>query len=160
MMWNRLAVLAVVTMLGLAACGGDKAVVEEGAGADAAGVGVTGLGQESLGGDLLSETRVYFEFDSASLTSEGSQVVEAHARHLLANSNVMVTLEGHCDERGTREYNLALGERRAKAVARMMRVLGVADERIKVTSYGEEKPLESGHDESAWRQNRRVEIIY
>lgn len=150
-------VLLTIALLGLAACGGDTAVVEEGVG-DAA---TTGIGEpREMGDDMLSETRVYFEFDSASLTEEGRRIVDAHVAHLTANSNIMVTLEGHADERGTREYNLALGERRAKAVARMMRVLGVDSERLKVTSYGEEKPVDNGHDESAWRQNRRVEIIY
>ena len=146
--------LLTFTLLGLAACGGETAVVEEGA--------VTAGVEEpqELGDDLLSETRVYFEFDSAGLTEEGRRIVEAHVAHLAANTNIMVTLEGHADERGTREYNLALGERRAKAVARMMRVLGVDSERLKVNSYGEEKPVDNGHDESAWRQNRRVEIIY
>jgi len=147
-------VLLTIALLGLAACGGDTAVVEEGA--VTAGVDE----QLELGDDLLSETRVYFEFDSASLTDEGRRIVEAHVAHLSANTRLMVTLEGHADERGTREYNLALGERRAKAVARMMRVLGVNSERLKVNSYGEEKPVDNGHDESAWRQNRRVEIIY
>ncbi len=149
-------IIGLLAMLGLAACGGDTAVVEEGP-ADAA---TTPVETEGLGTSLLSETRVYFEFDSSALSEEARSVIEAHARHLSANSNISVTLEGHADERGTREYNLALGERRAKAVARMMRLLGVGSGRIKVTSYGEEKPLDNGHDESAWRLNRRVEIIY
>lgn len=157
-------VIGLLAMLGLAACGGDTPVVEEGAGdaAATAGADTGAVQQEGLDDNmaLLSETRVYFEFDSAGLTDEARQIVEAHAKHLSTNTNIMVTLEGHADERGTREYNLALGERRAKAVARMMRLLGVDSERVKVTSYGEEKPIDSGHDESAWRMNRRVEIIY
>ncbi|MBE9515854.1 MAG: peptidoglycan-associated lipoprotein Pal [Proteobacteria bacterium] len=158
-MKQKIWILLTITLLGLAACGGDTAVVEEGA--DTAGAeGLGAVSTEGLDGDLLSETRVHFEFDSASLTDEGRRIIEAHTAHLINNANVMVTLEGHADERGTREYNLALGERRAKAVARMMRVLGVNSERIKVTSYGEEKPVDNGHDESAWRLNRRVEIIY
>ena len=74
--------------------------------------------------------------------------------------DVKVKLEGHCDERGTREYNLALGERRAKAAAELLKVLGVDGSRISTVSYGEEKPLVDGHDEAAWAKNRRVEILY
>jgi len=103
---------------------------------------------------------VHFEFDSAALDDENRRIVEAHARYLVANPNLRVTLEGHCDERGTREYNLALGERRAQSVARVMRVLGVASNRLTLRSYGEEKPLDPGHNESAWALNRRVEIVY
>lgn len=110
--------------------------------------------------DLLAKRRVYFAFDSSSLDDENRAIVEAHAAHLVANPNLKVHLEGNCDERGTREYNLALGERRAQAVERLMRVLNVPANRITTVSYGEEKPLAPGHDESAWRQNRRVEIVY
>ena len=111
-------------------------------------------------GDLLAKKRVHFEFDSSSLDDENRAIVEAHAQHLANNPNLKVHLEGHGDERGTREYNLALGERRAQSVERVMRALGVTGNRISTASYGEEKPLAEGHDESAWRQNRRVEITY
>lgn len=110
--------------------------------------------------DLLAKKRVHFAFDSSSLDDENRAIVEAHAAHLADNSSLKVHLEGHGDERGTREYNLALGERRAQSVERVMRALGVAGSRISTTSYGEEKPMAEGHDESAWRQNRRVEISY
>lgn len=110
--------------------------------------------------ELLGQRRVYFAFDSSSIDEEGRAIVEAHAAHLAANPQLQVTLEGNCDERGTREYNLALGERRAQAVERMMKVLGVAGNRIKTVSFGEEKSLCSEHNESCWRQNRRAEISY
>jgi peptidoglycan-associated lipoprotein len=110
--------------------------------------------------DLLAKKRVHFAFDSSNIDDESRAVIEAHAAHLNANPSLKVKLEGHCDERGTREYNLALGERRAKAVERLMRVMGVAANRITTTSYGEEKPLDPEHNESAWRMNRRVEIIH
>jgi peptidoglycan-associated lipoprotein len=110
--------------------------------------------------ELLSQRRVHFAFDSSTIDDEARAIIEAHASHLVANSQLKVTLEGNCDERGTREYNLALGERRAQAVERMMKVLGVAVSRIKTVSYGEEKPLCQEHDESCWRQNRRAEIGY
>ena len=109
--------------------------------------------------ELLSQRRIYFAFDSSAIDDEGRAIIEAHASQL-ANSQAKVTLEGNGDERGTREYNLALGERRAQAVERMMKVLGVSGSRIKIVSYGEEKPLCQEHNESCWRQNRRVEISY
>lgn len=110
--------------------------------------------------DLLAKRRVHFAFDSSALDQENLKIVQAHARYLAANANLRVTLEGHADERGTREYNIALGERRAQTVERAMRLLGVSGDRITTTSYGEEKPLVPDSNESAWALNRRVEIIY
>jgi len=110
--------------------------------------------------ELLAQRRVYFAFDSSTIDDEARAVIEAHAANLVANPQIKLSLEGNCDERGTREYNLALGERRAQAVERMMKVLGVAGNRIKTVSYGEEKPLCQEHNESCWRQNRRAEIAY
>ena len=110
--------------------------------------------------ELLSQRRVHFAFDSSSIDDEARAIIEAHAAHLVANSQLKLTLEGNGDERGTREYNLALGERRAQSVEKMMKVLGVAGNRIKQVSYGEEKPLCQEHNESCWRQNRRAEIGY
>jgi len=118
------------------------------------------LGGTAADADLLAKRRVHFEFDSSALDAENRQIVEAHARYLAAHPNLKVTLEGHADERGTREYNLALGERRAQAVDKVMRVLGVKASNLTDTSYGEEKPLAPEHNESAWALNRRVEIIY
>ena len=110
--------------------------------------------------ELLAQRRVYFAFDSSNIDDEARAIIEAHAANLVANPQIKLSLEGNCDERGTREYNLALGERRAQAVERMMKVLGVAGNRIKTVSYGEEKPLCQEHNESCWRQNRRAEIAY
>jgi peptidoglycan-associated lipoprotein len=110
--------------------------------------------------ELLAQRRVYFAFDSSTIDDEARAIIEAHAAHLVANPQIKLSLEGNCDERGTREYNLALGERRAQAVEKMMKVLGVAGDRIKTVSYGEEKPLCQEHNESCWRQNRRAEIVY
>lgn len=104
--------------------------------------------------------RVFFDYDQYNIRADQRGTVEALAAWLDTNPSVTLTIEGHCDERGTREYNLALGERRAQAVERMMKVLGVAGNRIKTVSYGEEKPLCQEHDESCWRQNRRAEIGY
>ena len=110
--------------------------------------------------ELLAQHRVHFAFDSSTIDDEARAIIEAHAAHLVANPQIKLSLEGNCDERGTREYNLALGERRAQAVEKMMKVLGVAGNRIKTVSYGEEKPLCQEHNESCWRQNRRAEIVY
>jgi peptidoglycan-associated lipoprotein len=109
---------------------------------------------------LLSNRTVYFAYDSAEITGPDRPVIEAHGRYLGDNPSASVTLEGHADERGSREYNLALGERRANAVRQLMTLLGASGAQIRVVSYGEERPAADGHDESAWSLNRRVEIIY
>ncbi len=123
-----------------------------------------GLGAgEDAGPDaagLLARRVVYFDFDSAQVRREDLPVIEAHARYLAAHPRIRVTLEGHTDERGSREYNIALGEARAKAVARLLELNGVDAGRIRIVSFGEEKPVALGHDESAWQKNRRVEIVY
>jgi peptidoglycan-associated lipoprotein len=158
-----------IAALSLAACGGaettkpgveDKSVGAEPSGVGA-GDGVNGKALDAKGkADLLAKRRVYFTFDSSAVDEENRAIVEAHAAYLAANKNIKVVFEGHADERGSREYNLALGERRALAVERMVKVLGVAADRIKTVTYGEEKPLAMDHDEAAWALNRRVEIIY
>jgi peptidoglycan-associated lipoprotein len=108
----------------------------------------------------LSVRVIYFDYDSSDIRSEFHATIEAHSAFLTANPNVSVVLEGHTDERGSREYNLALGERRALSVKRQMVLLGAASSQIRTTSYGEERPVALGSSESAWSQNRRVEIIY
>jgi peptidoglycan-associated lipoprotein len=105
-------------------------------------------------------TTFYFDFDTAEIKAESRDVLAAHARYLANNSNVDVRLEGHTDERGTKEYNLALGERRANAVQRFLVVNGADRSHIETVSYGEEKPAAMGSDERAWAQNRRVELIF
>jgi peptidoglycan-associated lipoprotein len=129
---------------------------------DGSGLGADGSGS-SLGGadaELLNQRIVYFEFDSSALTPESEAVVEAHSRYLNAASDVNIILEGHADERGTREYNLALGEDRSKSVSSVMEALGVSSGRIQEISDGEERPVALGSDEAAWALNRRVEILY
>ena len=108
----------------------------------------------------LSTRIIYFEYDSSEVKAEYRPVIEAHAAYLVANPNVNVTLEGHADERGSREYNLALGERRAESIKRQMTLLGAGSNQIRLVSYGEERPAVDGHDEYSWSQNRRVEILY
>lgn len=101
---------------------------------------------------------VYFDFDSYVVRDDGRPVVEAHARLLNASRNRKMTVEGHTDERGGREYNLALGQKRAEAVLRSLTLLGAADSQLEAVSFGEERPAAQGSDEAAWAKNRRAEL--
>jgi peptidoglycan-associated lipoprotein len=110
---------------------------------------------------VISRDRlVFFDFDSDVLDAVDRALVETHARYLTGASSLSIRIEGHADERGSAEYNLALGQRRADSVRRAMSLLGVSAGRIETTSWGEERPLEAGHDESAWSRNRRAELVY
>lgn len=109
---------------------------------------------------LLSKRVIYFDFDRAEIKPEFRDIIRAHSEYLTANPRTRIVLEGHTDERGTREYNMGLGERRANAVRSMMTLQGVASNQIETVSYGEERPVALGHDEESWRLNRRVEIVY
>lgn len=108
----------------------------------------------------LSKQVIYFELDSSQVKQDYVPIVAAHARYLASHPNQRVILAGNADERGSSEYNIALGEQRAKSVERMMRSQGVNAGQLEIVSYGEEKPAVSGHSESAWSQNRRVEVGY
>lgn len=162
----RWLLIALFPLMLLAGCGGN--VQDEGkATGDQAGVetgavtGAAGVEGETLGADgKPTSMRIHFDFDSSNISDDSRVTLEAHAAYLSKNTDIKIKLEGHCDERGTREYNLALGERRAKSAAKLLQAMGIGAERVEVTSYGEEKPLNEGHDEAAWAQNRRVEIIY
>lgn len=103
---------------------------------------------------------IYFDFDNADIRAEYRDIIAAHARRLATSSALRVRLEGHADERGSREYNIGLGERRAQAVRRALMLLGVGEGQIATVSYGEERPAVEGSDEAAWAKNRRVEIVY
>jgi peptidoglycan-associated lipoprotein len=105
-------------------------------------------------------TLIYFEYDRAEIKPEFVPIVTAHAKYLNANSANKVRLEGHSDERGSREYNIGLGERRAQAVRRALMLQGVTEAQITTVSYGEERPAVQGSDESAYAKNRRVELVY
>ncbi|GAA6205399.1 MULTISPECIES: peptidoglycan-associated lipoprotein Pal [Thalassotalea] len=109
---------------------------------------------------LRSEHIVYFDFDKSSVSGEFSAILDAHAKFLNENSNVSVLVEGHADERGTPEYNIALGERRAKAVVTYLENMGVASSQLTVVSYGEEKPMVKDRSESAFAKNRRAVLVY
>jgi len=103
---------------------------------------------------------IYFDYDKSDLKSEYTSVIAAHAKYLSSGANLKVRLEGNTDERGSREYNIGLGERRAQAVRRALMLQGVSENQITTLSYGEERPAVEGHDEAAYSKNRRVEISY
>ena len=110
--------------------------------------------------NVLSKRSVYFELDSNIVKEEFKPLVAAHARYLQQNRNQKMTVQGNADERGSREYNLALGQRRADAVKQMMTLLGAQGEQIETVSCGVEKPRSTGHDEASWSENRRADLAY
>ncbi|MCW8931186.1 MAG: peptidoglycan-associated lipoprotein Pal [Gammaproteobacteria bacterium] len=127
----------------------------------------TAVNGQAYSGDPLSDPNsplsvrtIYFEYDSITINSEGQLALNAHAEYLSLNPSKSMIIEGHTDERGTRDYNLSLGERRGKAVADFLTASGVQAQQIEVRSFGEENPVALDHSESAWQLNRRVEILY
>ena len=170
---SRLAGLAVVVTL--AACSSgvklDEVPVKDlnsasatqgtaGTGADANGVAAVEVpGSNLQQPDAMART-VYFDYDSFEVRAEYTATLEANARYLKANANRKLALEGHTDERGGREYNLALGQKRAEAVRRSMSLLGVSEAQMEPVSFGEEKPAAFGFDEESFAKNRRVELTY
>jgi peptidoglycan-associated lipoprotein len=109
---------------------------------------------------LLSTKTIYFEFDRSEIRSEFMDVLRAHAAYLNTNRSASVRVEGHADERGSREYNIGLGERRANSVRDFLQAEGVSDSQINTISYGEERPASLGHDEISWAENRRAVLVY
>ena len=122
--------------------------------------GASAKGVTAANKAFLAKRVVHFNYDSSDLSNEDYQTLQGHAQYLVANANSKVALTGHTDERGTREYNMALGERRAKAVESFLITNGVAATQLEAVSYGKEMPVDAGHDENAWKENRRVEINY
>jgi len=110
--------------------------------------------------NILSKRSVFFDYDSFVVREEFKPVVEAHAKYLAQNRNMKMTIQGNTDERGSREYNIALAQKRAEAVKRMMLLLGATEVQIETVSFGKEKPRNPGHDEASWAENRRDDIIY
>jgi len=145
-------------------------------GATTSGVGGSGVGGTTASGgavgtgaggsplrdpaNILSKRSVYFDYDSFVVKDEFRPLVEAHARYLVANRGTRMIVQGNTDERGSREYNIALGQKRADAVKRTMTLLGAQEAQIETVSFGKEKPKNPGHDESAWAENRRADIVY
>lgn len=110
--------------------------------------------------NILSKRSIYFDFDKDEVKDEYRSLVEAHAKYLNANTGAKIMLQGNADDRGSREYNLSLGQRRSVAVKKVMNVLGVNDKQIETVSYGEEKPQCADKNETCWAQNRRADIVY
>jgi len=134
-------------------------------GADSSGVGQASSSEEGAEAPgpqegLLAKRTIYFDFDSSEIRGEGADIVAAHAKYLSKNTGLKVRLEGHTDERGSREYNIGLGERRSQAVRRALLLQGAGESQLSTVSYGEERPAAAGSDEAAWTKNRRVEIVY
>ncbi|WP_043525967.1 peptidoglycan-associated lipoprotein Pal [Litchfieldella xinjiangensis] len=164
--------LSLAVLAGCSSSGGTQdGSMEGGAGSgygSASGQGAGTSGQQSgssmQGGSqdsrIPSERTIYFDFDSDQIRSEFQSVLQSHAQYLRNNGNATVVLEGHTDERGTREYNMALGERRAKSVEQFLSVQGVSPSQVEVVSYGEERPAARGQGEDAYAQNRRVVFSY
>jgi peptidoglycan-associated lipoprotein len=120
-----------------------------------------GVSGSSIGASQAIDKRsVYYDFDSFALKSGDKPVVEAHATYLKQHPTAHVRVEGNCDERGSREYNLALGQRRADSVRKMLELAGVSDAQVESVSYGKEQPRATGHDEQAWSENRRSDFDY
>ena len=138
---------------------GSGGVQGAGTGAGTAGAGAGGNPLRDPNSPL-SKRSVYFDFDSFAVKEEFRPLIETHARYLQQNRSARMTVQGHTDERGSREYNIALGQRRADAVKRMMTLVGAQDGQVETVSFGKEKPRNSGHDEAAWAENRRGDIVY
>lgn len=173
--WALLAV--AVSSLVLSGCGGsggsrpDGAEVVDGSGSGAGSASGVTTGAATAPGNWtgnpldnpnspLSTRTIYFDFDTSAIRDEFYPVLRAHAEYLLSNPANNLLIEGHGDERGSREYNIALGERRAKAVQRFLEAEGVDPLQISTISYGEERPATLGYDESAWSMNRRAVLDY
>jgi peptidoglycan-associated lipoprotein len=166
-------ILMVAASLCLAACAGKPKRADASAAGTAAGAQTSGADSASAAGGAeegaaaagplagtLAKRIIYFDFDSSEIKGDGTEIAAAHARYLAANPAMRVRLEGHTDERGSREYNIGLGERRAQSVRRALLLQGATETQLSTVSYGAERPVAAGSNESAWQQNRRVEIVY
>ena len=111
-------------------------------------------------GNILSRRSIYYDLDQYTVKDQYRELVEAHAKYLRANPQLKMLLQGHTDERGSREYNIGLGQRRSDGLKKMLMLLGVKEEQVESVSLGEEKPADAGHDEAAWSKNRRSDILY
>jgi len=174
-MRNALLVLLTAAALTLTACNRGNTVPEDanaGGGADGGfvtdggggggGVSVSPLDaeRERQRAALMSQLVVYFDYDQAEILPEFNALLQAHGQYLAQNPSTQIRLEGHTDERGSREYNIGLGERRAQAVRRVLMLQGATGTQLTTVSYGEERPAQTGSDEESWRLNRRVELVY
>ncbi|KRB78825.1 peptidoglycan-associated lipoprotein Pal [Noviherbaspirillum sp. Root189] len=166
--------LLLSSALALTACGSsvkldDNAKIEERSGttvpatADSRAISTVNTGSTDPLNDpkgILAKRSVYFDYDSYIVKDEFKPVVDAHAKYLVANKGRKIVIQGNTDERGGREYNLALGQKRAEAVRKSLSLLGVSDAQMEAVSFGKEKPKATGSDEAAWAENRRADLAY
>ena len=176
---TRSLITAFLLGIALAGCGGNSATLPTsastsgpGSTAGGGGPGATTTGTGALGGPEvfrevpgqgdgpLSRLVIYFDFDRSEIRADFNGMLAAHGEYLASNANAQVRLEGHADERGSREYNIGLGEQRAQAVRRVLMLQGASAEQLGTVSYGEERPAMTGGDEEAYALNRRVELVY
>ena len=122
--------------------------------------GTSVAGVRTSGKSMPQAHSVYYDYDRSEIKSEDVKLIEAHAQYLREHTDLKVKVEGNADERGSAEYNLALGQRRADAVQKRMTILGIPSDRIETVSFGKEKPKARGHEESSWSENRRSDIVY
>ncbi len=173
------------TLAVLAGCGGNAATMDQDSsggdvkpvltndGASSSGAaGDSAVSSEQLAAERAAQeardaaaampevNTIYFDFDKSDIRSDSREILDMHAEYLMANPSVSIVLEGHADERGTREYNQALGERRGNSVKSYFQLKGISASRMEVISYGEERPAVMGHNKAAWAKNRRVEVKY
>ena len=175
-------ILVALTLSACGTTGGTQATVEDctggtagttstGQGTETTGVGGSGVAGNAMGdqysGDPrknpaspLSKRSVFFDYDSFVVKDEYRPMLEAHAGYLMSKRDAHVILQGNADERGSREYNLALGQKRAEAVRKALAVLGVSDAQMEAISFGEEKPRNEGHTDEAYAENRRTDVVY
>ena len=169
--------IACLATLAVAGCGNQETVPEGSADSASGADGASTTGAEGggfsefqpLGGGgasgstpagLMDQLVVYFDFDSSDIRADFNTMLASHGQYLAANSGMQLRLEGHADERGSREYNIGLGERRAQAVRRILMLQGATADQLTTVSYGEERPAVFGSDEESYMLNRRVELVY
>jgi len=169
----RVLILLTATLFGIAACNRSNTLPEDAnSGFDNGAVDNTSTNSSNNGSNisvtpleaerlrLLGQLVVYFDYDTADILPEFNAQLQAHGQQLAQNPSMQLRLEGHADDRGSREYNIGLGERRAQAVRRVLMLQGATATQLTTVSYGEERPAQTGSDEESWRLNRRVELVY
>lgn len=163
--WIGFIIVLAFSLSMFAGCAEKKAVVKEGASQEVASKGAL-TGEKAVKEEQSAKAAVedvikdiYFDFDKSNIRPDAREVLKTNADWFLKNSNVSIIIEGHCDERGTAEYNMALGQRRADEAKKYLVNLGVKGSTLKTISYGKERPIDSGHDEEAWAKNRRDHFV-
>ena len=171
---KRLLIPALLSALLIAGCSTTQVDENAGAPVESRGGATSGVAPVTAGGldsrglpreltdpkSQLSQRSIYFDLDKYDVKPEYQDLVAAHAKYLVANRGFKVLIQGNTDERGSREYNLSLGQKRAEAVKRSLVLLGAKEDQVESVSLGEEKPKNPGHDEAAWAENRRADILY